>query len=42
MSVALELRHVCKSFGTFHAVQDLSLSVPVGSVYGFLGPNGAG
>ncbi len=42
MSTALELRHVSKSFGGFHAVQDLSLSVPAGSVYGFLGPNGAG
>lgn len=42
MPAALELRHVSKSFGHFHAVQDLSLSVPVGSVYGFLGPNGAG
>ena len=42
MPAALELRHVSKSFGRFHAVQDLSLSVPAGSVYGFLGPNGAG
>ncbi|MFM8359030.1 MAG: ABC transporter ATP-binding protein, partial [Verrucomicrobiota bacterium] len=39
---ALELRKVSKRFGDFHAVQDVSLSVPPGCVYGFLGPNGAG
>lgn len=42
MSAALELRQVSKSFGHFHAVQELSMSVPRGAVYGFLGPNGAG
>ncbi len=31
-----------KTFGTFTAVHGISLTVPRGSVYGFLGPNGAG
>lgn len=39
---AVLLDNVCKSFGRFHAVDNLSVQVSVGSVYGFLGPNGAG
>ena len=38
----LELAHVTKSFGKFRALDDLSLSVPKGAVYGLVGPNGAG
>jgi ABC-2 type transport system ATP-binding protein len=38
----LVIDHVTKRFGDFTAVDDLSLTVPRGSVYGFLGPNGAG
>lgn len=39
---AVQLSNVCKSFGAHPAVSELSLSVPRGSVYGFLGPNGSG
>ena len=39
---AVELSHVTKAFRTVIAVDDLSLSVPEGSVYGFIGPNGSG
>ena len=39
---AIELDHVCKSFGSVRAVDGLSIQVPQGCVYGFLGPNGAG
>ena len=39
---ALELRGVTKRFGSFVAVEDLSLVVRRGDVYGFLGPNGSG
>src|SRR5271165_6390072 len=39
---AVEIDHVTKSFGRYVAVDDLSLTVPVGSVYGFIGPNGSG
>ena len=38
----LEVRGVTKLFGDFHAVNDVSFSLPAGSIYGFLGPNGAG
>lgn len=38
----LELRGVTKLFGDFRAVDDVSFSLPAGSIYGFLGPNGAG
>jgi len=39
---AVELRQVIKRFGPVTAVDDLSLDVPTGSVYGFIGPNGSG
>jgi len=38
----LEMKHVTKTFGTFKALNDLSLTVPQGAVYGLVGPNGAG
>jgi len=38
----LEMKHVTKTFGSFVALDDLSLSVPQGAVYGLVGPNGAG
>jgi ABC-2 type transport system ATP-binding protein len=42
MSDAILLRGVTKRFGTVAAVTDLSLAVPAGSIYGFIGPNGSG
>jgi ABC-2 type transport system ATP-binding protein len=39
---AIVLDHVTKRFGSHVAVDDLSLEVPAGSVYGFIGPNGSG
>src|SRR6187549_2185582 len=42
MSNAVELASVTKTFGTFTAVDNLSLRVPAGSIYGFIGPNGSG
>ncbi len=39
---AVEISGVSKSFGSHTAVSDLDLSVPEGSVYGFIGPNGSG
>jgi ABC-2 type transport system ATP-binding protein len=38
----IRIRNLHKSFKDFNAVNDLSLSVYDGDVYGFLGPNGAG
>ena len=38
----LELRHITKRFSGFTALDDLSLTVPRGAVYGLVGPNGAG
>jgi ABC-2 type transport system ATP-binding protein len=38
----VSLEHVNKRFGEFSAVNDLSLSVRPGRVYGLIGPNGAG
>ncbi|MHC4705449.1 MAG: ABC transporter ATP-binding protein [Planctomycetota bacterium] len=39
---AVVVSDVCKSFGEVRAVDNLSVTVPAGSIYGFLGPNGAG
>ena len=39
---SIELRDVTKTFGRTVAVDSLSLDVPQGSVYGFIGPNGSG
>ena len=39
---AIETRHLRKEFGDKVAVEDLTLSVERGEVFGFLGPNGAG
>ena len=40
--LAVKLSNVSKTFSGHTAVDDLSLSVPTGSVYGFIGPNGSG
>ena len=38
----IEVQHLVKAFGTFHAVDDISFSVRRGEIFGFLGANGAG
>ena len=38
----IEVHHLVKAFGTFHAVDDISFSVRKGEIFGFLGANGAG
>jgi ABC-2 type transport system ATP-binding protein len=42
MPTAVEIDRITKTFGTQVAVGDLSLTVPTGSIYGFIGPNGSG
>ncbi len=42
MPSAVSIERVRKTFGDTVAVDDLSLEVPDGSVYGFIGPNGSG
>jgi ABC-2 type transport system ATP-binding protein len=39
---AIAISGVTKYFGDYAAVDDLTLTVPRGSVYGFIGPNGSG
>ncbi len=39
---SVQISGVTKSFDTLTAVDDLSLTVPEGAVYGFIGPNGSG
>ena len=38
----LQVEHISKSYTGHRALDDVSLSVPRGAVYGLLGPNGAG
>jgi ABC-2 type transport system ATP-binding protein len=41
-NIAVEVRNLQKSYGTFQALKDVSFSVRTGEVYGLIGPNGAG
>ena len=38
----IEVSHLVKAFGSFHAVDDITFSVKKGEIFGFLGANGAG
>ena len=38
----IEVKHLTKTFGSFKALDDLTLTVPDGAIYGLVGPNGAG
>ncbi|EKO3366231.1 ABC transporter ATP-binding protein [Vibrio fluvialis] len=40
--LAIHAQNVMKKFGDFTAIEGINLSVPKGSIYGFLGPNGCG
>jgi ABC-type multidrug transport system ATPase subunit len=42
VSDAIVVDHVSRSFGSVHALRDVSLRVSTGMVYGLLGPNGSG
>ncbi len=39
---AIEIKHLSKEFRGLHAVDDFSMTVPVGAIYGFIGENGSG
>ncbi|MCR9905986.1 ABC transporter ATP-binding protein [Vibrio campbellii] len=39
---AIQAENVVKKFGDFTAINNITLNVPKGSIYGFLGPNGCG
>src|SRR3954469_19489080 len=41
-SVMIEAQGLCKQFGSFLAVRDVTFAIPKGQVVAFLGPNGAG
>ena len=42
MNNVLTVDNVCKNYGSFTALNNVSISVPKGSIFGLLGPNGAG
>lgn len=39
---AIEIKNLCKNFGQKQAVNSLNMTVPIGSIYGFIGENGSG
>ena len=42
MEYVLKTNSLCKSYGGFRALNGVSMSVPKGAIYGFIGKNGAG
>lgn len=38
----LKIENLCKSYGSFQAVNNLTFHIPKGEIFGFVGPNGAG
>ncbi|MFD0962665.1 ABC transporter ATP-binding protein [Pseudofulvibacter geojedonensis] len=42
MNNLLEAKNITKTYGDYVALNNISLSVPKGSIFGLLGPNGAG
>ena len=39
---AIEINHLTRTFGHLTAIDDISLEIPHGEIFGFLGSNGAG
>lgn len=42
MEYIFETRNICKYYGKFKALDGVNMSIPKGSIYGFVGKNGAG
>src|SRR5437762_1964498 len=42
MSIVLQINNLSKNYGSIQALKNVSFSVPTGTVYGILGPNGSG
>ncbi len=42
MTNAVEIGNLSKDFGNLHALRNIMLSVPQGTIYGLVGPNGSG
>jgi ABC-2 type transport system ATP-binding protein len=42
MSAVIETQRLCKRYGSARGIEDLTLTVGRGEIFGFLGPNGAG
>ena len=40
--ICIKAENLCKSFGDFVAVENLSVEIRKGEIFGLLGPNGAG
>ena len=41
-NLAIQACNISKYFGNFRALNNLSISVPQGEIFGFIGKNGAG
>jgi ABC-2 type transport system ATP-binding protein len=41
-AIAIETQNLTHRFGSFTAVDNVNLSIPANTIYGFLGPNGSG
>ncbi|MEA2488486.1 MAG: type transport system ATP-binding protein, partial [Acidobacteriota bacterium] len=41
-AIGIDVQSVTKDFGSFRALDNITLQVPRGEIYGLLGPNGSG
>lgn len=42
MNPVIDTQHLCKCYGTVKALQDISLNIQQGELFGLIGPDGAG
>ncbi|HMA34406.1 MAG TPA: ABC transporter ATP-binding protein, partial [Chloroflexia bacterium] len=42
MATVVSIRNLSKRYGAFTALENLSLDIEQGAIFGFIGPNGAG
>ncbi len=42
MSVAINIKNICKNYGDVEALKDITLNINAGEIFGFIGPDGSG
>jgi len=42
MSIAINIKNICKNYGDVEALKDITLNINAGEIFGFIGPDGSG